>query len=322
MRPATFRFLFLTAVALMLAAFPGSADSAGTRRAYRSLAVMDLETSGVPDTQMKEIVDTLTVRIRGTGAVRRVVDREQRERLLSSRKAVEPTGQYEADRRAAAAGLRVDLIVAGTLSWNRQQYVLRLRLVEVESGTALYEQGGAYRNREELLAACDDLAIQIGAAATKAGSRKEAERKKREPRDLFLGVSLGQVGVSSGSTVGGGSYFYAQSLLMFNRTLGLGARYAFRLFPTIWEDHLLSVDLRFQAPLENDIFYVVEGSYLLGFGGQGALSHLVGARLSPFAGGEDEFLFELLPVAVYFDLDTGKAVFMLELLTLVVFFPL
>ena len=194
--------------------------------------------------------------------------------------------------------------------------------MEVGSGTVLYEQGGAYRNREELLAACDDLAVRIGSAAAQASSRVEKERRKREPRDLFLGFSLGQVGVSAGSTVAGGSYFYTQSLLMFNRNLGLGAHYAFRLFPSIWDEHLLSADLRFQAPLENDIFFVVEASYLIDFEGQEPASHLVGARLSPFAGGEEEFLFELLPVALYFDLDTGKAVFMLELLAVVVFFHL
>jgi hypothetical protein len=307
--------LVLAAVFLNASAFPLFGQRSGT---YRSLAVMDLESSGVPETQMREIVDLLTVGIRETGAVRRVVDREQRERQLGRR--IEPRGQYTQDQLEAAARLKVDLAVLGLLTWNRQQYRLRLRLVEVDSGRVLSEQGGAYRNRGELLAACDDLAVRIGAAAEEAASRKEAERKQREPLQLHLGVSLGQEGVSASSAVEGGSYFYAQSLLMFNRNLGLGARYAFRLFPAIWEDHLLSVDLRFQAPLENDIYFVLEGSYMLDFGGQ--LSHLAGARLSPLAGGEDEFMFQLLPVALYFDLETGEAVFMLELLALVVFFPL
>ena len=186
---------------------------------------------------------------------------------------------------------------------------------------ALFDEGRTVSKRGELLAACDYLAGGIGAAAA-AAARRDKIPKERKPLDLYLGFSLGQVGVSASSAVPGGSYFYARSALMFNRNLGLGARYAFRLFPTIWEDHLLSAELRFQAPLENDIFIVLEGGYLLDFGGHGAVSHLVGARLSPIAGGEDEFLFELLPMALYFDLDTGKAVFMLELLSLMVFFPL
>jgi hypothetical protein len=311
--------LLLAVVSLLTAAFPLFGQSP---RAYRSLAVMDLETSGVPETQMREIVDTLTVRIQETGAVRRVVNRQQRDKRLSRRATVELTGQYTQDQLNAAAILKLDLIVVGTLTWNRQQYVLKLRLLEVASGRPLFDEGRTVFNGGELLAACDELAIGIGAVATEAGSRKKAEREKREPLDLFLGFSLGQVGVSAGSGVDGGSYLYAQSLLMFNRNLGLGARYAFRLFPIIWEDHLLTADLRFQVPLEKDIFIILEGSYLLDFGGQGAVSHLVGARLSPIAGGEDEFLFELLPVALYFDLDTGEPVFMLQLLSLMVFFPL
>ena len=310
--------ILLSLLSFLDVPFPLFAQSSG---ACRSLAVMDLETSGVPEAQMREIVDALTRGIRETGAVRRVVDRQQREKRASRRGEVEPGGRKEQDQLAAAAALKLDLAVLGTLTWNRQQYALRLQLVEVESGKVLYEQGGAYRNRGELLAACSELANRIGAAAAEAGARMDAQREKRDPIDLFPGFSVGQVGVSAGSTVAGGSYFYARSLLMFNRNLGLDARYAFRIFPTIWEDQLLSAGLLCHVPLGTEALLVVEGAYLFNFDGKGNASHLIGARLSPLAGGEEEFLFELLPVALYFDLDTGEAVFMLELLALVVFLP-
>jgi hypothetical protein len=166
------------------------------------------------------------------------------------------------------------------------------------------------------------MALRIAAAVTASLPRETTERKQREPLDLRLGFSLGQVGVSATSAVSGGSYLYVQSSLMFNRNLGVGARYAFRLFPTIWDDHLLSAGIRLQIPYEKAVFFATELGYLQSFGGGRGISHLLGGRVVPVAGGEDEFIFELLPVALYFDLDTGEVVFMLELLALVVFFPL
>jgi hypothetical protein len=315
----------LTSVLLVAAAFLlFTAFSVYPQRSrpYRSLAVMDLEVSNVSDEQMREVVDYLTMHIRETGNIRRVVEREERERRLERRGATQITGQYIRDQLAGAAVLNLDLAVLGRITWNRQQYGLQLRLLEVSSGRVLYEEGGAFNTKGQMLAACDRMAIRIAAAAVAARQKKTVARKTRKPLEPFLGFSPGQVGVSSGSVVAGGSYFYARTSLMFNRNLGVGARYAFRLFPTIWADHLLNFDLRLQAPLENDIWFIVEGSYLFNFGKQGFGSHHVGLRISPFAGGEDEFLFELLPVALYFDLETGDPVFMLELLALVVFFPL
>ena len=319
MRPASISSALLIAAALLLAAFPASADSARTGRAYRSLAVMDLETSGVPETQMQEIVDYLAMRIRETGTVRRVVGREQRERLLGSREAVEPTGQYEPDQLAAAARLRLDLIVVGTMTWNRQQYVLWLRVLDAGSGITLFDEGRTVSNRGVLLAARDYLAIRI-AGAVAAPPRREADRKQREPLEVTPGFGLGQMGVSAGSSVSGGSYLYLRSSLMANDFLGVSTRYAFRLFPTIWDNHLLSVELRLKIPPGKEVFFAMELGYLLSFGGQQEASHLLGGRVIPIAGGEDEFFFELLPIALYFDLDTGQPVFILELLAMELLF--
>lgn len=90
----------------------------------------------------------------------------------------------------------------------------------------------------------------------------------------------------------GGSYLYLETLALLNGLVGIDARYAFRLFPTWGGSHLLSID------------------------DQGQPSHSIGARLVPIAGGEDEFIFELLPVGLYLDVNTWKAVFTLELLTM------
>jgi hypothetical protein len=309
----------LAVATLLLLLFPASSQAA---RPYRSLAVMDLQTTGVSQEEAEEFIDHLTLRIRETGTIRRVLEREKRERLLNRRGAVQAGEGYQSEQLAAARVLKVDLAVLGIVTWNRQQYTLDLRLLDVSSGQVLWEEGHALVSWNDVLGACDYLASTITAAAARGSRPRTEARKQREPLDLLLGFSPGQVGVSASSAVAGGSYFYTRSNLMFNRHLGVGARYAFRLFPTIWADHLLSFDLRFQAPLENDIWVVVEGGYLFSFGKQGFGSHLVGVRLSPFAGGEDQFMFELLPMALYFDLSTGEAVFMLELLALVVFFPL
>lgn len=316
MRSPTFSSVVLTATALLLLAFPVSAQ---TPRPYRSLAVLDLETMGVTREEMREIADYLTIRIRETGNIRRVVDREEREELLNRRGPIQPIGEYEPDQLAAAAHLKLDLIVVGVLTWNRQQYSLRLRLLDVASGEVLLDEGRAVSSRGELLAACDYLAIRIaGAAATPPG--KATDRKQREPLELTPGFGLGQTGVSAGSSVPGGSYFYLRGSLIVNDFVGVSGRYAFRLFPTIWDNHLLSTHLRLQIPPRKEVFFAMELGYLRSFGGQKGVSHLLGGRVVPIAGGEDEATFELLPVALYFDLDSGEPVFMLELLALELLF--
>jgi hypothetical protein len=49
------------------------------------------------------------------------------------------------------------------------------------------------------------------------------------------------------------------------------------------------------------------------------LSHLVGPCLVPIAGGDDEVFFEVLPMALYLDTQTGEAVVTLGLLAVTVF---
>jgi hypothetical protein len=104
--------------------------------------------------------------------------------------------------------------------------------------------------------------------------------------------------------------------------LGVSARYAARLFPQIWDNHLLSVELRLHIPPKKEVFFAMELGYLQSIGKLRQISHLLGGRLIPIAGGEDEATFELLPVALYFDLATGEGVFMLELLAVKILFPL
>ena len=166
-----------------------------------------------------------------------------------------------------------------------------------------------------LLAACNQLAGGISEAAARRPPRETAARKP-SPLEWALGFGLGQEGVSASSTVAGGSYLYLETLALVNDRIGIEARYAVGLFPEAWTNHLLGANLRLQIPLGDEVLLAGGLGYLLSIGADGHLSHLLGARLVPIAGGEDEFLIELLPLGLYFDLDTGQAVFTLELLTI------
>jgi len=298
--PSTVLLVFL----LLGAALPAAGQTA---RPYKSLAVMDLERDGPPPGEMVEIIDYLTMRIRETHRVPRVVGRAEREELLSRKGQAQRSREYAQDQLGRAARLPVQVAVLGRFSWNGQQYGLHLRLLEVKSGKVLFEQGGTFPNKGELYAGCDRLAAGIAGAAVSPPP---------PPLDLTLGFGLGQEGVSAGSAVAGGSYLYLETLALLNGLVGIDVRYAFRLFPTWGGSHLLSSHLRLQVPPNKELFLVGELGYLLSIDEQGRPSHSVGARLVPIAGGEDEFIFELLPVGLYLDVSTWEAVFTLELLTM------
>jgi len=294
--------------------FPAAAQHA---RPYKSLAVMDLELDGAAPSEMEEIVDYLTRRLREMHGLRRVVGREERDKLLSRKPQVPRSRDYQEDQISRAARLRVELAVLGRLSWNGQQYGLQVRLLEVKSREVLLEKGGFFRDKGEVYAACDRLAAGITGAFVSPPPPKTAARKPRMPRTLNLGFGTGLEGMSAGPGVAGGSYLYVESLALLNSLVGIDARYAFRLFPTAWGNHLLSTHLRVHVhPQKEEVFIAGSLGYLLSIDDQGRLSHFIGARLVPIAGGEDEFFFELLPMGLYLDVETGEAVFTLELLAM------
>ena len=299
----------LTTLLLLCAVVPAAGQSGRPiKKPYRSLAVMDLELDGAAPGDMEEIVDTLTQRLRETQAFRRVVSRAQREKLLQREPQAQRSRDYREDQLNRAALLDVESAVLGRLSWNGQQYQLRVQLFEVEGRKVLYEKGGVFASKGEVFAACTRLA---------AGIQGSAYREvPRPPADLKLGLGVGQSGVSASSGVGGGSYLYLEGLALLNRFVGIDARYALRLFPTLGGSQLVSTHLRFHVPPKKEVFVIGELGYLLSLDEQGGLSHLVGARLTPIAGGEDEFFFELLPMGLYLDTESWEAVFTLELLSI------
>lgn len=309
--------VLLAAAVLLFAAPPGFARDS---RPYRSLAVMDLELEGATPEEMAEIVDCLTRRISESGSMRRVVDRQKREKLLGRQPQVQRSRDYDEEQMSRAERLPVELAVLGRLSWNRQQYELEVRLLAVESREVLYRQRGSFPDRGELLAACDRLAAGIAAAAAAGRALKPETKRELPPLEPSVGIGLGQEGVSAGSGVSGGSYLYLDALAMLNRFVGIDAGYALRLFPSFGGSHLLRTHLRVHVPLAKDAYTALGLGYLLSMDAGGASSHLVGGRVAPIAGGDDEVFFELLPVALYFDVETGEAVFTLELLAVTVFF--
>jgi hypothetical protein len=280
---------------------------------------MDLRLSGATPEEMADVVDYLTRRIRETGAVRRVVTREKREELLRRRPQVQSSRDYEAEQLARAARLPVQLAVLGWLSWNRQQYRLELRLLDATSGQVLFGEGGYFRDRADLLAGCDRLAAGIAAAAAAARRPGPTRESDLPPLEPAVGLGLGQEGVSGSSGVAGGSYVYVEALTMLNRFVGVDAGYALRLFPSAGGSQLVRSHLSVHVPLGKDAFTVLGLGYLLNIDGAGRLSHLVGPCLVPIAGGDDEVFFEVLPMALYLDTQTGEAVVTLGLLAVTVF---
>jgi len=266
---------------------------------------MDFELKGPTREDLAEVVDYLTESIRESNAFRRV------EKI---------PGDYPQDPLSLAAKHRAQAAVLGQFSWNGQQYRLQLRLYKVAGQQLLWQDEAAFSSMGGMRQACDGLTAGIVAAVAAAPGAVGQPAPERTPLEAAWGFGLGQQGVSTSSAVAGGSYLYLEGLVLFNRFVGINARYAFRLFPTAGGSHLLSTHLRFQVPPGKELFFVGEVGYLLSLEPQRVPSHLVGVRLTPIAGGEDEFYFELLPMALYLDLKTGKPVFALELLSIKLLF--
>lgn len=293
------------ATMLLLAASP--ARAAPQARPLRSLAVMDFELRGPTREDLAEVVDFLTESIRKSKAFHRV------QRIASG-------GDLPQDPLRLAARHRAQAAVLGQFSWNGQQYRLQLRLYRVAGQQLLWRDEAAFSSMGGMRQACDGLAAGIVAAVAAAGGAAGQPAPERVPLKAAFGLGLGQQGVSASSTVAGGSYLYFEGLALLNRFVGIDARYAFRLFPTAGGSHLLSTHLRFQVPPGKELFFAGELGYLLSLEPQGTPAHLVGVRLIPIAGGEDEFYFELLPMALYLDVKTWKPVFVLELLSMKLLF--
>jgi hypothetical protein len=289
----------------LLSASP--AHAAPSPRPFRSLAVMDFELKGPTREDLAEVVDYLTESIRESHAFRRV-------------EKVPPGGNYQQDPLSLAAKHRAQAAVLGQFSWNGQQYRLQLRLYKVAGQQLLWQDEAAFSSMGGMRQACDGLTAGIVAAVATAPGAVGQPAPERTPLEAAWGFGLGQQGVSASSAVAGGSYLYLEGLVLFNRFVGINARYAFRLFPTAGGSHLLSTHLRFQVPPGKELFFAGELGYLLSLEPQGAPAHLVGVRLIPIAGGEDEFYFELLPMALYLDVETWKPVFALELLSIKLLF--
>ncbi len=295
----------LATLLVLLSASP--ARAAPPPRPFQSLAVMDFELKGPTREDLAEVVDYLTESIRESQAFGRV-------------EKVQPGGDYQQDPLSLAAKHRAQAAVLGQFSWNGQQYRLQLRLYEVAGQQLLWQDEAAFSSMGGMRQACDGLTAGIVAAVAAAAGAAGQPAPERAPLKAAWGFGLGQQGVSASPAVAGGSYLYLEGLALFNRFVGINARYAFRLFPAAGGSHLLSTHLRFQVPPGKELFFVGELGYLLSLEPQGVPAHLVGVRLIPIAGGEDEFYFELLPMALYLDVKTGKPVFALELLSIKLFF--
>jgi hypothetical protein len=157
-----------------------------------------------------------------------------------------------------------------------------------------------------------------------ADQQQQQQRQVRLPRPfkVLAGIKVGQEGVSRAPGVDGGSYLYAELSAFLGAYLGINAKYSVNLFPNSFRNHLIGLQSRFHIPLTKDLWAAVEVGYLLATDYRLAPEHFVGATVSPLYSGDLQGVsVELLPFSVYFNLRTGEALLMLELLSLGFSFP-
>jgi hypothetical protein len=289
-------------------------------KVYRSIAVMDFRFVGISRGEMESYVDRLSLKILETQGFRRVINRTQREELLSEAGRVR-RGSYEKNQLQSASIIEVELAVLGEIRSNDDGLRLNIWLLDVASGDTLYSGGMVYGSMEELVQDCERLASILVRSSRQSQIVPEKERKPRELK-VVAGFRLGQEGVTAAPAVEGGGYLYGEVLGEFNRIFGISLKYAAGLFPSYSNNHLITVLSRLNIRLAEELYSAVSIGYMISTDYRTALRHYIGARFSPiYSGNLEGISIEILPFSLFFDVESWKPAFMVELMSIAFWLP-
>lgn len=317
MRPAS---LFLGLILLS-----ASSLAAQVTGSYPSIAIMELSLPEAAGDEMKmpaeALADCLARLLRESQSYSRVVDRSSRQELLRRSGWQESSGSYEKAQLRAAAQLKVDLAVLGELKKSSSSYTLSLRLVDVRSGESLLREQYRHPSLDRLQDDCGRLASELQWASRRETLPPGDGIKPRE-RGVVAGFKAGQEGVSRAESIEGGSYLYAELSAELNRIFAASLRYSVCLFPAPFQDHLISVHSRINIRLAENLYSAISLAYLISTDYEQKPAHHVGLRLCPiYSGNMEGIAIELLPFSLFFDVESWRPVYMLELLSLGFWLP-
>lgn len=133
------------------------------------MAVLNFETSGVSEAEMRLLVDYLSAQIVKSGRFR-VIDRSQRQAFLSEIEFSQSDCSGDVCLLQIGRLLSANQIVAGSLGSFGQKFVLSIKLIDVQTGETIAASSDVYSSLDELLADSPRLAVGL----VETGRRAEA----------------------------------------------------------------------------------------------------------------------------------------------------
>lgn len=298
-----------TLLALSLWMLPILTAAAQNREEAPVLAVLDLQVTGITEREMTETVDLLVQAIRETGGFGRVLGRAEQDEILGNGNPAPRTAIDAGSAVLIGQDLKADLVLFGSMRMEDNARISKLVMVETATARVLLADETAYQRLAQLR---NDCARVAGLVADRR------PRKVTPPKRAFSGfVKLGQEGVSRSSSIGGGSYVYVALAAELNKVLGVDVRYAIVLFPTPFQDHLVSGRILFHVPLSSEVSITPGLGYLLSTNYRDPPEHWIGLSLCPVSSGDlGGVSIELLPFALFWRPGTRELALTFELVAL------
>lgn len=136
-----------------------------------TVAILDFATSGeIDEAEMRVFVDFMTSHIFGTGRYR-VVDRMQRDTLMSEIEFSVSDLSDEEKRLQLGRQLSADKLIVGSLGRIGDRFLLNMKLVDVISGETLNSSSERYNSINDLIDDSEQLALRLmGIDLSEAGT--------------------------------------------------------------------------------------------------------------------------------------------------------
>ena len=173
----TKRCILLPVLALAFAAVGGAQEKP-------SISVLDFKASGISEAELVVFVDFITSHIVSTNAYR-VIDRSQRETILSEINFSLQDCADEACQVQIGRLLSAKQIVIGSLGRIGVQYILNMKLVEVETGEAVRSLSEVYKSIDDLVNDSKRIAyglVGLEAAGTSGPAPVAAAPAEEKPK--------------------------------------------------------------------------------------------------------------------------------------------
>jgi hypothetical protein len=138
------------------------------------ITVLNFQTSGISDAEMRVFVDFIASHIIETGKYR-VIDRAQRQAILSEIEFSQTDCSDEECQLEIGRMLSANQIIVGSLGTFGEKYILTIKLIDVETAHSVNARSDTYSSLEELLDDSKNLTARLVGIDEKPREESQSE---------------------------------------------------------------------------------------------------------------------------------------------------